>query len=255
MEVVARKPVQDSAIYEKALPLELLPYAYRSDEYLPVGTAFAIGTNRFVSAAHVLDGFIGSNFALTGLRDSTGRVYEIDQILKYSMPQDFVVFSLKDAPNIKPLEAERRPAVGQAVYAVGNALGQGVVVRDGLYTSDTPEEWKWVRFSAAASPGSSGGPLLDAKGRVIGVVRGASPNEKPELRGSDLAGTGWQRDGRAVGGPRHLLAADDDRFHRDALEPDRVPAAPAYRLCPAHSRHLQQPCRPVAQGTPAQQRR
>ena len=148
---------------------------------MPVGTAFAIGTNRFVSAAHVFDGFIGSNFALTGLRDSTGRVYEIDQILKYSMPQDFVVFSLKDAPNIKPLEAERRPAVGQAVYAVGNALGQGVVVRDGLYTSDTPEEWqgrwKWVRFSAAASPGSSCGPPLDAKGRVIGVVRGASPNE------------------------------------------------------------------------------
>jgi len=64
---------------------------------------------------------------------------------------------------------------------VGNALGQGVVFRDGLYTSDTPEEeegqWKWLRFSAAASPGNSGGPLLDEQGRVIGTVLRKSENE------------------------------------------------------------------------------
>jgi hypothetical protein len=55
------------------------------------------------------------------------------------------------------------------------------VFRDGLYTSSTPEEqdgeWKWIRFSAAASPGNSGGPLLDLQGRVIGVVIGKSENE------------------------------------------------------------------------------
>jgi len=67
------------------------------------------------------------------------------------------------------------------VYAVGNALGEGIVIRDGLYTSDTPEEeageWKWIRFSAAASPGNSGGPLLDQNGKVIGIVLRKSPNE------------------------------------------------------------------------------
>jgi hypothetical protein len=63
----------------------------------------------------------------------------------------------------------------------GNALGEGIIIRDGLYTSDTPEEregrWKWIRFSAAASPGNSGGPLVDRKGRVIGVVLRKSPSE------------------------------------------------------------------------------
>ena len=67
------------------------------------------------------------------------------------------------------------------MFAVGNALGEGIVIRDGLYTSATAEEqdgrWKWIRFSAAASPGNSGGPLLDAQGRVIGIVIGKSPNE------------------------------------------------------------------------------
>jgi hypothetical protein len=71
--------------------------------------------------------------------------------------------------------------LNQKVYAVGNALGQGIVIRDGLYTSNTPEdvagEWKWIRFSAAASPGNSGGPLLDEDGSVIGIVSRKSPNE------------------------------------------------------------------------------
>jgi serine protease Do len=60
-------------------------------------------------------------------------------------------------------------------------LGDGVVARDGLYTSDTPEErdgrWQWLRFSAAASPGNSGGPLIDRNGKVVGVVLRKSPNE------------------------------------------------------------------------------
>jgi hypothetical protein len=55
------------------------------------------------------------------------------------------------------------------------------VIRDGLYTSATDEDqdgqWKWIRFSAAASPGNSGGPLLDVDGKVIGIVIGKSPNE------------------------------------------------------------------------------
>jgi hypothetical protein len=64
---------------------------------------------------------------------------------------------------------------------VGNALGEGVVIRDGLLTSMTAEEqdgrWKWLRFSAAASPGNSGGPLLDSRGRVVGIVTAKSPGE------------------------------------------------------------------------------
>ncbi len=67
------------------------------------------------------------------------------------------------------------------MIAVGNALGQGIVGRDGVLTSETPEDvagsWKWLRFSAPASPGNSGGPLLDAQGRVIGVIARKSANE------------------------------------------------------------------------------
>jgi hypothetical protein len=181
-EVVAAKPVSEPLTYEKPLPLELLPYQERNDKYFSIGTAFALGNNRYVTAAHVLQIGIGGLWGPPALRDANGHVYAIDKIEKYSLHQDFVVFSLAEQPaNAVALEVNTKPQLNEVVYAVGNALGTGVVVRDGLYTSDTPEEqdgrWKWMRFSAAASPGNSGGPLLDKDGKLIGIVLMKSANE------------------------------------------------------------------------------
>ena len=54
-----------------------------------------------------------------------------------------------------------------------------------MLTSTTPEErdgaWKWLRFSAAASPGNSGGPLVDSSGRVLGIAIARSENENFNL--------------------------------------------------------------------------
>lgn len=181
-EVVAAKPLNDPLTYEKPLPLELLPFQERNDKYFSIGTAFAIGNNRYVTAGHVLQIGIGSLWGPPALRDAGGNVYAIDKIEKYSLQEDFVVFSLVKQPaNAAALEVNTSPALNAVVYAVGNALGTGVVIRDGLYTSDTPEDqdgrWKWMRFSAAASPGNSGGPLLDKDGKLIGIVLMKSANE------------------------------------------------------------------------------
>jgi hypothetical protein len=180
-EVVLSKIEDTAAKYEKPLPLEKLPFQYRNDKYNSIGTAFAIGKNRFVTAFHVIHEGMGGRSGPPSLRDANGKVFAIDKVIGFSLAQDFVVFTVVDAPDVKPLAVDRSSHLNEAVYAVGNALGTGVVIRDGLYTSDTPEdetgEWKWIRFSAAASPGNSGGPLLDKDGKVIGVVLRKSPNE------------------------------------------------------------------------------
>jgi serine protease Do len=180
-EVVEPKPTKDSLQYEKPLPMDLLPYSIRTDKYYSIGTAFAISPSEFVSAAHVMNLGSGSQFKEIFLRDREGKVYSIGKVLKYSKNRDFIVFSLHNAKAKGFLPMNKSPRLNQKVYAVGNALGEGIVIRDGLYTSDTPEEeageWKWIRFSAAASPGNSGGPLLDQNGKVIGIVLRKSPSE------------------------------------------------------------------------------
>lgn len=180
-EVVVKKSTKDPLTYEKELPMNLLPFRVRNDKYQSIGSAFAIGDNKFVSAEHVIsldgDTQLGEFF----LRDAEGNVYELNNILVYSVRRDFVVFDLKKKINDKFFSVNQKPELNSKIYAAGNALGDGVIVRDGLLTSRTDEEvngeWKWLRFSAAASPGNSGGPLLDERGAVIGVILRKSESE------------------------------------------------------------------------------
>lgn len=181
-EVIVRKIAEpDDIEYERPLPWEQVPFTIRNDPYISIGTAFAIGRNEFVTASHVLGFMMGSLHEQPQLRSSSGSVYEIDRILKFSGHQDYVVFTLREPPAVRPLATAIRAELNSEVHAVGNALGDGVVIRSGLLTSETPEQqdgrWQWYRFSAAASPGSSGGPLVDADGRVIAVIVAASPAE------------------------------------------------------------------------------
>jgi serine protease Do len=181
-EVVIAKPIDDPLTYEKPLPLDLLPFQYRNDKFRSIGTAFAIGGGHYVTAGHVFAAALDGSTNAPALRDGSGHVYALGQVEKYSAHEDFVVFTLASQPvDAVALEINTKPVLNETVYSVGNAFGEGVVIRDGLYTSDTPENqdgrWKWLRFSAAASPGNSGGPLLDASGKVIGVVVMKSPSE------------------------------------------------------------------------------
>lgn len=180
-EVVVHKAENSPITYERPLPMDQLPFQERNDKYYSIGTAFEISPGHFVTAFHVMQGAIGGLLGPPALRDASGHVFAIDSITRFSLQQDFVEFTLTEQPKASPLQVDRSPELNTVVYAVGNALGTGVVIRGGLFTSSTPEDqdgrWKWLRFSAAASPGNSGGPLLDASGKVIGVVLMKSPSE------------------------------------------------------------------------------
>ncbi len=179
-EVVVPKPAEGGVTYERPPPFELLPFTERNDNFWPLGTAFAIAPGVFVSASHVIQAGLGGIGGPPRLRDASGETYAIEKVLKYSMHRDFIVFTAP-VKAYQTLEIGTEFHLDEPVFAVGNALGEGVVIRDGLLTSLTPEDqdgrWKWLRYSAATSPGNSGGPLLNAAGQVIGVVIGKSQGE------------------------------------------------------------------------------
>ncbi|MDY0171075.1 MAG: trypsin-like peptidase domain-containing protein [Thermoguttaceae bacterium] len=64
------------------------------------------------------------------------------------------------------------PAVGQRVYAIGSPQGLDASLSEGIISGrrEVAEGMWWLQTTAPISPGSSGGPLLDPTGHVVGVV-------------------------------------------------------------------------------------
>ncbi|MCW2526324.1 MAG: peptidase [Pseudonocardiales bacterium] len=67
--------------------------------------------------------------------------------------------------------------VGGSVVAIGNPLGLTYSVSSGVVSglgrtakTDSGEFNGLIQFDASVNPGSSGGPLLDGKGNVVGIV-------------------------------------------------------------------------------------
>ncbi|MGL4982297.1 MAG: trypsin-like peptidase domain-containing protein [Treponemataceae bacterium] len=182
-EVVVLKEETDNLTYEKPLPLQFIPFSIRNDKYLSIGTAFLLKDGQFYSAAHVFNIHTESLYKDYFLRDTNGTVYKIDLFTQFSVARDFVVFTAEGFTFTQGqgLVLQERFEINTEVFSAGNALGEGIVIRNGILTSQTFEsengEWKWLRFSAAASPGNSGGPLINKRGEVLGIITMKSQNE------------------------------------------------------------------------------
>lgn len=180
--MVAEKPTQESLAYDKPLNWDLQDFAIRNDKYIPLGTAFAISDHELVTAAHVLNLTPGSQVYKTRFirekRKEGGKsdehVYEVDNIRAFSENRDYVIFSVKGKTFDKWLDVAHTFSFNTKIFTAGDAYGEGIVIREGVLLDETPESengaWKYLKSSTATNPGSSGGPLLNEKGEVIGIV-------------------------------------------------------------------------------------
>lgn len=91
---------------------------------------------------------------------------------------------IKTDPRGRTPLAINRGAVtpGERVYAIGSPKGQNFegTVTSGIISADrTRDGLRYIQSDTMVSHGSSGGPLLDEKGEVIGLTDLGLPNEGP----------------------------------------------------------------------------
>jgi S1-C subfamily serine protease len=144
-----------------------------------------------LTAFHVVQGASSIEVSFADGTNSTASVassdagHDIAVLTPSTLPAVVVPAALGDAPQI-----------GDEVFVVGNpldlvaSLSAGVV--SGLNRTFTPPDGPslsgLIQFDAAVNPGSSGGPLLNAKGQVIGIVTGlANPAGNDEFAGIGFA--------------------------------------------------------------------
>jgi S1-C subfamily serine protease len=108
------------------------------------------------------------------------QTYEAE-IVGQAPHRDLAVLKLRDAPSSSlrgvPLGSSNDLLVGQRVFAIGNPFGLDQTLTTGVI-SGLGREIRAVsghkihdviQTDAAINPGNSGGPLLDSRGRLIGV--------------------------------------------------------------------------------------
>jgi tetratricopeptide (TPR) repeat protein len=141
-----------------------------------LGSGFIISGGHVASARH---GLLAADGAEVELRD--GRVLAVLGVVADDPVHDLVLLAVAwphGAPDVVPLPlAAQPPPVGARVTVFGSPLGLEATVADGLVSAvgELPGLGPVLTISAPISPGSSGGPVVDARGQVVGVVRGKRP--------------------------------------------------------------------------------
>ena len=134
---------------------------------LSLGSGFFVRDGEIATNLHVVEGAAKGYAKLVGANTK----YDIDGITAVDAERDLVVLKISAARS-QLLELGNSDAVqvGESVYAVGNPQGLEGTFSQGIVSSirEVGAD-KLLQITAPISPGSSGGPVLNAKGEVIGV--------------------------------------------------------------------------------------
>ncbi|MDP2030086.1 MAG: tetratricopeptide repeat protein [Thiobacillus sp.] len=94
-------------------------------------------------------------------------------LLRRDAPRDLCLLGVPGLPTPPvPLRLRAELRVGEAVYAVGNPLGMELSVSAGLVSALPATGEPHIYTNTPLSPGSSGGGLFDATGRLVGITTG-----------------------------------------------------------------------------------
>ncbi|MDX1708845.1 MAG: tetratricopeptide repeat-containing serine protease family protein, partial [Desulfobacterales bacterium] len=135
-----------------------------------IGTGFFV--NRYghlITNYHVLAGRFSAD-----IRTADGGTYRVRTIVAENQDNDLIKVSV-DIPqdNVRWLQlSDALPLVAQRVVVVGSPMGLEQSVSDGIISSvrEIPGLGTFFQMSAPISPGSSGSPVVNMKGKVVGVA-------------------------------------------------------------------------------------
>src|SRR5205809_708996 len=138
-------------------------------ESLSRGSGFFIDVDRVVTNRHVIEGAYRAE-----VHSSTGNVYPVKGVLAVDAEGDVALLRIEAPPNlVRPLSLERTsPQEGESIVVIGNPFGLEGSVTNGIVSAvrDIPGFGRIIQITAPISPGSSGSPVVNMQGQVIGVA-------------------------------------------------------------------------------------
>ncbi len=146
----------------------VLIQGFRNGMEISQGSGFVVRDDGYlVTNYHVVEG--ADQLAITL---NTGEVYDRVWLVSHDQRRDIVILRIAgvDFPAL-PLGDDQAIEVGDHIYVMGNPLGLDGTFSDGLVSAKrTSDGNSYIQISAPISPGSSGGPVLNDRGEVVGIA-------------------------------------------------------------------------------------
>jgi S1-C subfamily serine protease len=164
------------------------------------GTGMIITSNgEVLTNNHVIDQTINIHAQI----DGTGTVYSV-KVIGYDASDDVALVQLENASGLPtvPIGDSSALTAGDSVTVLGNALGKGGTpaevtgtvssLNQEITASDDSDRTEtltgMIQVSAAIEPGDSGGPEVNAAGKVIGMTTAGQTSGNPGREAASTVG-------------------------------------------------------------------
>ena len=140
----------------------------REGKVVGTGTGFVISEDGLIATcSHV----IGES-RLIKVRFDNGNEYKVEKIFASDRKLDLAILKINEA-GLKPLqlETEKNSEQGMEVIAMGNPQGLEFSIVRGIISGIREiENQSLIQIAIPIEPGNSGGPLMNDKGKVCGII-------------------------------------------------------------------------------------
>jgi S1-C subfamily serine protease len=156
-------------VSKKAMPsVVMLLTQDAQGQPVSLGSGFFVAKNTVATNLHVLRGAAKGQVKRIGRNE----LYEIAGVVAVDRANDLVLLAVaeSDAPPLA-IETKRQVALGDRILVLGNPKGLEGTLSDGIISGIRGNDnGRLIQITAAISPGSSGGPVLNEYGEVVGVA-------------------------------------------------------------------------------------
>lgn len=142
----------------------------KDGKQISTGSGFIINSTGIIATNyHVVSACLEDGNTLL-IKMENGAFFPLINIVNYDEENDVAIFKVdgKELPTVK-LAKNYKPKQGEDIVVVGSPLGLETTVSDGIISSIRGKDGI-IQITAPVSPGSSGSPVLNSIGEVIGVA-------------------------------------------------------------------------------------
>lgn len=135
------------------------------------GSGFFVRPGQVLTNLHVVE---GASRAEIRTFEGKGKTYAVERLLAVDNDGDLALLGVQ-MPAERARAVETAPALpeeGEKIFVIGNPLRLEGSVSDGIVSAvrEVPNLGKIIQITAPISHGSSGSPVFNMKGQVIGIV-------------------------------------------------------------------------------------